>query len=418
MAQPKELLLSESACVKKLISENIGIPGMVDILQKAIDLFIQAEVTEQTGADRYERSPDRKNSLNGKRKRLIPLQTGLGPVVVSIPRLRQGNFYPSVLSHYQRVDRALILTLQQAYVFGVSTRKMQRVFADIGLEHLDSSTVSRYIQELKGTVEIWRKQPLPERYIYIWVDALVCKIRENNIVRKQCLMVAIGLRKDGHREVLGVHHGKRESQQNWKDFFQYLKGRGLHQSSLWISDHHDGLMNALAECFPGQLHQRCIVHWERNAFAKVSDRDKPWLAGLLTPLIKAVDQSGFDSAAEHMLKEIGQRNNESLLNWIEETLPEIRTYLVFPESHWSKIKSTNPIERLNEEIRRRERTIRIFPTEDSCMMLVGMILLDQSEEWTSGRIYLSKDLEDAFHIEERMKRKLTEEEQKQSNKAA
>lgn len=380
--------------------------GLLPLLAKSIHAMIEIEFDKYIGAERYERSASRLTMRNGYRPRSKPLRTGLGEVDIRIPRVRKGNYYPEVLERYQRVDRALISVIQEAYVNGVSTRKMEKVFRRIGITGLDKSSVSRYIQPIRDEVEKWRKRRLSGRYVYIWLDAIQSKVRRDSAVFSTSILIAKALRFDGRREVLGFYVGNKESYHNWKTFLQDLKFRGLEMSSLWIRDDHDGLSKALSECFPGQLQQRCIVHWMRNALDKVSgSHAEEWLKGLLSPLVHSVDRDSFDSARARLLDQISSKGYDKLHEWLEDTLPDVSTYLLFPPSHWTKIKSTNPLERLNEEIRRRERCVRIFPSEESCSLLIGAILQEQSEIWTTGRIYLQRDLDNAKNIMERLKTK-------------
>ncbi len=392
----------------KMVNEfqsSEGSNKLLSLLQQMIQLVIEVDFEKHVGAGRYERKDTRNNLRNGYRKRKNPLRTGIGEVDLQIPRFRSGNYYPEILERYQRVDRALISVIQEAYIQGVSTRKMQKVFDGIGLTGLDKSTVSRYIQPIREEVDNWRNRKLSTRYVYIWVDAIQSKVRREHAVFSTSILVAKALRTDGHREVLGFWSGNKESYLNWKSFLQDLKSRGLRMSSLWIRDQHDGLEKALSECFPGQLQQRCIVHWMRNAIDKLSSsKEEEWLMGLIGSLVNAVDRENFETAKERLLHQVENKNNTKLYDWLEETLPEVSTYLIFPENHWKKIKSTNPLERLNEEIRRRERCIRIFPSDESCILLIGAILQDQSETWVTGRVYLQKGLDKAIDIMEKIKK--------------
>jgi len=391
MTQPKRSK-NEVAEIVKLIQETV--PGdFVKVLESSIHRIIEAELSNQLGAGHYERNVARTNYRNGYRERKEPLSTGIGPIDVSIPKLRRGSFYPSILEHYQRVDRALISIVSEAYINGVSTRKMNNLFVDLGLENIDRSLVSRCASQIDEEVQIWRTRKLDQRYAYIWLDAIYTKIRTERGVVSTAILIAIGLKEDGHRDVLGLQLGNKESYHNWKDFLQQLKARGLERSELWISDEHDGLIKAIEECFPGQQRQRCIVHWMRNAQSKVSKADLQWLLPLMKDLVGSRTVDSFKLAWKELINTAQAKGKDKLLDWLDSTFHEISVYLEFPTSHWSKIKSTNPLERLNEELRRREKCIRIFPNEDSCVRLIGAILQGYSEDWTSGKIYLTEPLE-------------------------
>ena len=283
MTQPKKER-NAMAEIVKLIQETI--PGdFVKILENSIRRIIETELSIQLGADNYERSENRTAYRNGYRERKEPLSTALGPVSISIPKLRKGSFYPSILEHYQRVDRALISIVSEAYINGVSTSKMNKLFVDLGLNNIDRSFVSRCSSQIDGEVEVWKNRSLEKRYAYIWLDAMYTKIRTDRGVVSTAVMIAIGVKEDGHRDVLGLELGNKESYYNWKGFLQSLKARGLERSELWISDEHDGMIKAIEECFPGQLRQRCIVHWMRNAQSKVSKADRLWLIPLMKDLV-------------------------------------------------------------------------------------------------------------------------------------
>lgn len=391
MTQPKRTK-NEMAEIVKLIQETI--PGdFVKVLENSIHRIIEAELSNQLGAGHYERNEARNNYRNGYRERKEPLSTGIGNIEISISKLRKGSFYPSILEHYQRVDRALISIVSEAYINGVSTRKMNNLFIDLGLENIDRSFVSRCASQIDEEVQIWRTRKLEQRYAYIWLDAIYTKIRIEGRVVSTAVLIAIGLREDGHRDVLGFYLGNRESYHNWKDLLQHLKARGLERSELWISDEHDGLIKSIEECFPGQQRQRCIVHWMRNAHNKVSKTDLLWLLPLMKDLVGSRTVDSFELAWKELINTAKSKGKDKLLDWLDSTFHEISVYLEFPSSHWSKIKSTNPLERLNEELRRREKSIRIFPNEDACVRLFGAILQAYSEDWTSGKLYLAEPLE-------------------------
>ncbi len=391
MTQPKRKKDERAELVKLF---RTALPGdFVKVLESGIQSIIDAELTARLGAEPYQRVESRTNYRNGYRERKEPLSTGLGPISVSIPKLRSGNFYPSILEQYQRVDRALISIISEAYFAGVSTRKMNKLFIDLGLENIDRSFVSRCATQIDKEVEIWKNRQLDSRYAYIWLDAIYTKIRTEGRVNSTAVLIAIGVREDGHRDVLGLHLGNRESYYNWKGFLQSLKARGLQRSELWVSDEHDGLIKSIEECFPGQLRQRCIVHWMRNAQSKVSKTDLLWLLPLIKDLVGSRTKESFELAWKELNRAAQSKGKDNLLDWLDSTYHEISVYLDFPAAHWSRIKCTNSLERLNEELRRREKCIRIFPDEKSCLRLFGAILQGYSEDWISGKLYLSEPME-------------------------
>lgn len=391
MTQPKQRKEKLSGLVKFFQENNPE--NLLNILEIGIKAVIEAELNNQIGAHSYERTKNRTTYRNGVRARKNDLETSLGKVSVAIPKLRNGSFYPSIIEKFQRVDRAMVSIIGEAYINGVSTRKMERLFYDLGIDKMDKSLVSRCSMAIEEEVLKWKERPLDRVYSYVWLDAIYTKTRDESGVRSTAILIAIGLKEDGYRDVLGFHLGKKESALNWKEFLQSLKKRGLERSELWISDQHDGLIKSIEECFPGQLRQRCIVHWMRNAMDKVNKSDSQWMLPLLQNIVSAENKDIFDIHWKELLVSARNFKRNQLVTWLEDTYEEISTYLCFPPEHRSKIKSTNPIERLNEELRRRERCIRIFPDERSCIKLFGAILQDTSENWTCNRIYLRNPLE-------------------------
>jgi len=390
MAQSKKRRTGIEETVKLIQQTDSG--ELLRVLEFGIKEIIEAELSTLLGAGPYERSENRITHRNGVRSRRSVLSTGLGPVEIGIPKLRQGSFYPSILEQYKRIDRALISIISEAYINGVSTRKMNKIFSELSLNGIDRSLVSRCASRMDGEIEAWKNRTLERHYAYIWLDAIYTKIRIENKVVSTAVLIALGVRSDGYRDVLGLHPGNRESITNWKEFLQSLKSRGLERSELWIADEHDGLVKSIEECFPGQLRQRCMVHWMRNAGNKVAKSDLGWLLPLLKDVVGSKTRAAFDIAWQNLIERVESKGKERLLDWLDNTFHEITAYLAFPPEHWSRIKSTNILERLNGEIRRRERCIRIFPDENSCIRLLGAILQDYSEEWTSNRVYFSKPL--------------------------
>lgn len=374
---------------------------LLKVLKTAINQLVQAELDKHLNAKKYERSEERTTYRSGSRKRKF--KTSLGELEIDYPKIRKGTFTSSIMEKYQRVDRTMINIIQQAYIQGVSTRKMQKLFNKMGIENLDKSTVSRYVQPIQQEVDKWKSRKLNSKYEYIWIDAIYTKVRENGQVRPQSIMIAIGLRDDGKREILGFVMGQKEAKSSWKDFFMNLKKRGLRQTKAWIRDDHEGLKNALNECFPCQVQQRCIVHWQRNLFDKITKKDSVWLKPLCSSFVKSSTLEDFKFHKDNLLAEVKNKGKDALLDWLEDSLPEVSNFICLPEQHWSKIKSTNPIERLNEEIRRRERSIRIFPHQDSCNLLIGAILVQQNEDWTEGRTYLNVMKENVNNLQKKLK---------------
>lgn len=360
---------------------------MKTVLEKALNEIISRELSLEIKADNYERNVERVNYRNGHRVR--QLITSLGKLAIEIPKVRKGNYYPSILEKYQRIDRALLYVVQEAYINGVATRKMKKLFSDLEISGLSKSTVSRIIKPVMETASQWNNRELNSEYVYVWLDGIRIKIRESGTVFEESVLIATGLQKDGHRTVLGFYIHNRESYYGWQYFLLKLKKRGLKYSGLWIRDQHEGLSKSLSEIYSGQLQQRCIVHWQRNFLDKLNSKEKGKYGKKISEFVTSSTIDQFKNSRKELLTMF---YNHKIYDWLEETFPEISNFTIYPESHWRKIKSTNPIERLNNDIRRRERSIRIFPTETSCEILIGAILSEKSEEWETGNIYIGKEI--------------------------
>jgi len=385
-----QLTLSEMGVddLVKQIHEKEGM-NFLYLLELIVKIVINVELEHLISAGYYEHNNNRTNYRNGTRKREKGIKTGLGPIYPEIPKLRSGNFYPSILRHYDRIDKTMYNILAESYVNGVSTRKVKRIFERCNLHDIDKSLVSRCGISIEKEVEKWRNRPLQSQYAYIWVDATYTKVREEGCVRPSAVLIATGVREDGYREILGCQLGNNESKENWKEFFQSLKRRGLCRSELWISDNHDGIIGAIDECFPGQLRQRCVVHWIRNALSKLSMSEQKKYIYLLKNVINSKTKAAFKLEWDTMINKLASDSKYKLIEWLEDSYEEIIVYLDFPPEHWSKIKSTNPIERINKEIRRRDRVVVIFPSSKSCLKLIGAQLQDISDKWLGGKEYLT-----------------------------
>lgn len=389
-----QVYLSESG-VDSLVKQIRRHDGMdfLCLLDLIVKLVINAELDHLISAGYYEQTSSRNNYRNGIRKRKRGIKTGLGLIYPEIPKLRSGSFYPSILTHYSRIDAALLNILAESYINGVSTRKVERMFENCDLHDIDKSLVSRCSSSIEDGVRQWRNRPLQTEYAYIWVDALYTKVREDGSIRSNAVLIASGVREDGYREILGLHLGNNESSQNWKEFFQSLKRRGLRKSELWISDDHDGLVKSMEECFPGQLRQRCIVHWMRNFLSKLSSSDQAKYIPLLKNIVNSRTKAAFELEWDILIQRLESDGKHRLIVWLESSYEEITSYLDFPPEHWSKIKSTNPIERVNRELRRRDRVVVVFPTAASCIKLMGAQLQDITSQWLKGKEYLTNPIE-------------------------
>lgn len=369
-----------------------GLTEDIDFLREASGFMYQQlidlEAEEVIGAGRYERTPERQTHRNGTRER--QLETRVGEINVKIPKLRQGSYFPSILEPRKRSEEALLAVVQEAYILGVSTRKMDKLIKAMGLTGIDKSKVSRICKELDAMVAKFRERRLQSNYPYIWLDAVVLNVRENHRVVKLSLGIAIGVDEQGERHILGFDLGAGESEAFWLDFLRSLKQRGLDETKLVISDAHSGLKAAIAQAFSGGTWQRCSVHFMRNVLAQVSHRDKKQVAEAVKLIFDQPDQASAKSFLER-LAQLMESRWPKVSQMLLAAEDDILAYKTFPKKHHRSIHSVNPLERLNLEIRRRTRVVGVFPNRASVFRLVGTLLMDTDENWRGGRRYMAQD---------------------------
>jgi putative transposase len=361
-----------------------------DFLRNGITLLTQLlmemEVSERLGADRYQRNDQRQGYRNGYRERMW--ETRVGEVPLRIPKLREGNYYPEFLEPRRRAERALLNVIQTAYVQGVSTRKVDDLVQALGLTGIDKSKVSRICKELDEAVKAFRSRPLEEMYPYLWLDALYLKVRQNHRVVSMAVVIAIGVRETGERDILGVDIGASEEASFWTAFLRGLAARGLKGVKLVISDAHQGLQSAITTVLTGAAWQRCRVHFMRNVLAHVPKGDKAIVAAAIRTIFAQPNQEAAKQQLAEVVSAMQSRWSKAaeILAAGEE---EVLTYMTFPTEHWTRIYSTNPLERLNREVKRRTDVVGIFPDTDSVLRLVGSVLMEIHDEWQAGRRYFS-----------------------------
>jgi len=363
----------------------------VDFLREATEFLCQqlidAEAEEVIGAERYERTSDRQTYRNGTRERR--LETRVGELDLKIPKLRKGSYLPSLLAPRKRSEEALLAVVQEAYIQGVSTRRMDEIAKALGLQGIDKSKVSRICKELDEMVREFRERPLQDKYPYIWLDAVVLNVRENHRVVKLSLGIAIGVDSQGERHILGFDLGAGESKAFWLDFLRSLKQRGLKETMLVISDAHSGLKAAIGQAFSGSAWQRCSVHFMRNVLAQVSHKDKKQVAEAIKLVFEQPDQRTSKAYLEHLAK-LMQSRWSKVAQMLLEAEEDILAYKTFPKKHHRSIHSVNPLERINREIRRRTRVVGVFPNRESVFRLVGTLLMDMDEDWRGSRRYMAE----------------------------
>ena len=358
-----------------------------EIVRWTIQELMEAEVSAQVGAGRYERSPERATQRNGYRVR--PWDTRVGTLELQIPKLRQGSYFPSWLEPRRRAEQALVAVIAEAYVQGVSTRKVEAVVQALGISGISKSEVSRLAASLDEQVDTFRTRRLDAAYPYVWVDARYEHVREGGRVVSMAVVVAYGVRADGVREVLGLDVGLSEDSVFWRTFFQSLVARGLQGVQLVISDAHPVLKRAIAEVFVGAAWQRCRVHCMRNLLARVPKTAQAMVAAAVRTIFQQADRT----AAQRQLRDVCQSLRAKFphaVALLEEAEEEIFTFYDFPAEHWRQIYSTNPLERLNKELKRRSAVVGIFPNRVAVIRLLGALLMEQNDEWLVGRHYFSE----------------------------
>ena len=351
-------------------------------MRQGLQALIEAEAATALGADRHQRTDQRRGHRNGRRDRL--LTTPAGDIQLRIPRFRTGSFFPSLLEPRRRVDRALWAVVMEAYVSGVSTRKVDELVASLGCESgISKSEVSRICQGLDVQVQAFLNRPLEfSRYPYVYLDATYLHGRDQ--ARKQVIsravIVAVGITASGQREVLGIEVGDSEDEAFWTAFLRRLRERGLSGVQLVISDAHAGLKKAIARCFQGCGWQRCRVHFARNLLVKVPKASQDMVAAALRSVFVQQEAAAVEAQWEQVIGMLTEKFPAAAA-LMDEAREVVLAFRSFPAEHWRKIWSTNPLERLNKEIKRHTRVVGIFPNDAAIIRLVGALLLEQQEEW-------------------------------------
>jgi transposase-like protein len=364
----------------------------VDFLREGVRLLSQSlmelEVAQHLGADRHERTSTRTGQRNGYRER--QWDTRVGSIDLKIPRVRDNSYYPAILDPRRRAERALSAVVQEAYVQGVSTRRVEDLVQALGLTGISKSQVSRLCQELDAEVERFRTRPLSGSYPYVWLDATFVKVRQNGRGVSMAVVIAIGVTMSGEREVLGLDVGPSEDGAFWLQFLRSLVARGLQGVQLVISDAHQGLKGAIAAVLQGASWQRCRVHFVRNALSVVPKAAQQMVAATIRTVFVQPDAA---LAREHWRRVAdGFRGRFArLADLMDEVEGDVLAYLAFPSAHWRQIWSNNPLERLNKEVKRRTDVVGIFPNEAAVIRLVGAVLAEQHDEWQVSRRYFSAE---------------------------
>jgi len=372
-----------------------GAEGDLDFLREGVRVLAQglmeAEVTELTGVPHGERDPERRlTHRNGYRERRW--DTRVGTIDLAIPRVRDGSYFPSLLEPRRRAERALLAVVQEAYVLGVSTRRVEDLVEALGIASLSKSEVSRICAALDAEVEAFRQRSLAgERYPYCWLDATYVKVRDQGRVVSMACLVAIGVALTGERRVLGLELAASNDEGNaWAGFLRGLLERGLAGVRLVISDAHRGIVEAVHAQLLGAAWQRCRVHATRNALDLVPRGSQDMVAAAIRTIFEQPDEASAQEQLRRVADGLAHRFPQ-VAALLTEAEPDLLVHFTFPEAHRRQIRSTNPLERLNKEIKRRTAVVGIFPTRASVLRLVGMVLAEQDDEWQDGRRYFSPE---------------------------
>lgn len=371
---------------------KVELDDEVDFLREGVRVLAQAlmelEVSQQLGAERHERTASRTGQRNGYRER--QWDTRVGSIDLRVPRVREGGFLPSLLEPRKRAERALVSVVQEAYVHGVSTRRVDDLVKALGIAGISKSQVSRLCAELTDEVERFRTRPLSGAYPYVWLDATYLKVREDGRVVSMAVVIAVGVHETGQREVLGLDVGPSEDGAFWLSFLRGLVARGLTGVRLVTSDAHEGLKAAIAAVLQGASWQRCRVHFVRNALALVPKS----AADLVAASIRTVFAQPDTATTREQWRRVADGFRERfprLADLLDEAEDEVLAYRRVPRAHWRQVWSTNPRERLNKEVKRRSDVVGIFPNAVAVTRLVGMVLAEQHDEWQVSRRYVRPD---------------------------
>lgn len=360
-----------------------------ELLREVLQEVLEQEMTEAIGAEKGERSPGRLGYRSGYYGRA--LVTRVGKLELRIPQDRQGHFSTQIFERYQRSEKALVSALAEMYIQGVSTRKVKAITEELCGHAFSASAISAVNKTLDESLERFAKRPLEEDYPYLVLDARYEKVREDGVIRSQAVQIAIGINDEGRRQVLAVELANRESQTSWKDVLLELKSRGLRGVEFVVSDDHAGLKRAIAEVIPEAVWQRCYVHFLRNALDHLPRKAVDDCRQELRWLYDRRDLSEAQKDLTQWLERWGTRYPK-LCEWVEENIGETFSFYRLPLQHHKHLKSTNMLERFNEEIKRRTRVARIFPNEASCLRLIRALAVETHEGWLEASRYLNMDL--------------------------
>lgn len=370
--------------LKGLFLPNGNDKAFKELLEQIFNQVLLAQSTEQLQALPYERSENRTAYRNGVRER--ELTTRVGSLTLRVPRHRNGNFSTDLFNSYQRSEQALLLSMMEMVINGVSTRKVQNITEELCGTKFSKSTVSNLCKNLDPLVEAFKNRPLSDHYSFVMVDALYLKVRADGRVQSRGLLIAIGINENGNREIIGFDIANSESETSWGNFFKNLKDRGLKDIHMITSDDHKGLVKAINKHFQGTTWQRCQTHFSKNMLDKTPKKIQPELKQDLRMIYEAVDIESARKVKDEFMEKY-ETSSPKAVELLDRSFDDITSVLMLPIKYRKRLRTTNGVERLNQEIRRRERVIRIFPNEESVIRLMGALLIELDEKWQTGRRY-------------------------------
>ena len=374
-------MTDEMMALRSMLEKGTDAELLREMIGFAAERLMELEVAALTGAGHGERSPNRLVQRNGYRDR--DWQTRAGSVELRIPKLRQGSYFPGFLEPRRMAEKALTAVIQEAYIHGISTRSVDDLVKALGMSGISKSQVSRLCEEIDERVKTFLERPIEGDWPYLWIDATYVKVRQNGRIVSVAVTIAVAVNADGRREVLGMDIGVSEAETFWLEFLRKLKRRGLAGVKLVISDAHDGIKAAVAKVFRATW-QRCRVHFMRNALAHAGKSGRRVVAAFIGTAF-AQDSAAAASAQWRQVADQVRPKLPKLAALLDQAEEDVLAYMSFPREHRAKIHSTNPLERLNGEIKRRTDVVGIFPNEAAITRLIGAILLEQNDEWAVQR---------------------------------
>jgi putative transposase len=378
-------MTDERMALLELLEKGADADLIRELLSYASERLMEAEVDRLTGAAARVRSPDRTNHRNGYRER--GWETRVGRIDLAIPKLRKGSYFPAFLEPRRTAEKALTAVIQEAYVHGVSTRSVDDLVKAMGGTGVSKSQVSRLCEDIDERVQAFLSRPIEGHWPYLWIDATYLKSRQGGRIVNVAVIVAVGVNTDGRREVLGVATGASEAEVFWTGFLRSLADRGLRGVKLVIADDHKGLRAAARRVFSAGL-QRCRVHWARSLLGHTAPKQRAAVAAMIRTIF-AQDTKTEAFAQWDKVADALRDRHDKLGALMDASREDVLTYMDYPKEHWAQIASTNPLERVNKEIKRRADVVGIFPNDEAVIRLVGALMLEQSDEWAVSRRYFS-----------------------------